>query len=241
MKYKLIRNTIILLFILLLMILYNSMSFAGEKSIIINEIFFDPVGSDLGFEWIELYNPGEDTVNIIDWKILIAGTSFSETGTFSGQIEPHSYFLICEVSVSNCNINLQKIGMQNGGDSTDGLTIVTNQGDIIDQVFYDAPNSNMLKDYTLEVVEDTKTAEVGISGESLGRRDFLDTDDSRQDFYALSNPSPSTDNVFSLSDDEVAQTGDNPFFPISIFIISFFSGILIHNYKLFKNLNGKDS
>jgi hypothetical protein len=41
---------------------------AAEK-IIINEIFSDPAGNDLGLEWIELYNPGSQSVDLGGWQI----------------------------------------------------------------------------------------------------------------------------------------------------------------------------
>jgi hypothetical protein len=39
-----------------------------SAGILITEIMYDPEGSDAKQEWIELYNPGPEAVNLADWK-----------------------------------------------------------------------------------------------------------------------------------------------------------------------------
>ena len=46
------------------------MQLNGTFPILINEVMFDPEGEDLGKEWIEIYNPGNATVNLSGWKLM---------------------------------------------------------------------------------------------------------------------------------------------------------------------------
>lgn len=42
---------------------------SGEKNIVINEVEANPLGTDTGNEWVELYNPHEYAVDVGGWKI----------------------------------------------------------------------------------------------------------------------------------------------------------------------------
>jgi hypothetical protein len=66
---------------------------SGLRSVIINEIAWAGTGSGLSNdEWIELYNPGADPINITGWKITAAdGTP---NITLNGTIPAGGYFLL---------------------------------------------------------------------------------------------------------------------------------------------------
>src|SRR3989344_6407366 len=52
--------------ILILMIIFSQIAFAGIR---LNEIMANPDPCDDKYcEWIELYNDGENSVNVINWK-----------------------------------------------------------------------------------------------------------------------------------------------------------------------------
>jgi hypothetical protein len=244
---KLIRNVLILISILLLLIFLNTKVLAGSNGIKINEIMFDPVGADLGYEWIELYNPNSVDISITNWKFQIAGTHFIDTATISGIIPANSYYLICELKVTNCNLNVSLLGFQNGGGATDGIQLLDSVGNIIDQVFYDSPNINNLVGQDGIVVENTKTAIIGKNGESLGRTNFIDTDNSFDDFLIFSIPTAATENIGIIPDDTLPQTGQNPIWLcigaliLIFFIIFSISAILSHNIKLHFKSHGKIS
>ncbi len=172
------------------------------------------------------------------WKISIAGTNFTESSTFTGQIPSHEYYLVCESAVPSCNTYVPKIGMQNGGGATDAISISNNSGEIIDQIFYDIPNINNLKDMFGNIVPSTNASVIGISGESLGRSNFIDTNVSSEDFFVFSTPTPGTQNSSEVVDQELPQTGDYSLITITLLIIVF-SAILIKRYNLFKNINVK--
>lgn len=228
------------MFILLSLIFLNQKVLAGEQSsgVIINEIFFDPIGTDSPNEWIELYNPTDTSITMTNWKILVAGSNFVESSIFTGQIPSHEYFLICENNVQNCNVNVSKIAMQNGGGATDALSILDNTAQIVDQVFYDTPNINNLKDSFGNIVLNSNSSLIGESGESLGRSNMIDTNISSEDFFVFSNPTPGLENVGQITEEELPETGDYTLM-VMILLIFIFSGILITRVNLFKNIDVK--
>ncbi|MFH1766646.1 MAG: lamin tail domain-containing protein, partial [Patescibacteria group bacterium] len=62
--------------------IFISGTWAGQPDhLVINEVLYDPLGSDLGYEFIELYNPTNQAVDLSNWVIEVAGTSFSEATT----------------------------------------------------------------------------------------------------------------------------------------------------------------
>ncbi len=48
---------------------------ANFGDIVINEIYYDPVGTDTGKEWIELHNVSTSGINLTDWKFYEAETN----------------------------------------------------------------------------------------------------------------------------------------------------------------------
>ncbi len=56
-----------LLFILLFLLLI-SLS-ASASNCVINEVMINPIDSEAYYEWIELYNPTDENINISDWKL----------------------------------------------------------------------------------------------------------------------------------------------------------------------------
>ncbi|MCK9368513.1 lamin tail domain-containing protein [Candidatus Dojkabacteria bacterium] len=244
---KLIRNILVLLSLLLLLILFNTKTLAGSNGIKINEVMFDPTGEDLGYEWIELYNPNTVDIPLDNWKIQAAGTHFLDVATLTGTIPANSYYLICELEVVGCNLNLSKLGFQNGGGATDGIQLLDSFGNIIDQIFYDIPNLNNLVGQDGLIIENSKSAIKGKSGESLGRTNFIDTDNSFIDFPIFSTPTPNAENIAVLPDEQLPQTGQNPVWIcilsciFIIFLIFLISDMLSYNIKFKQITHGKSS
>lgn len=230
---------IILIVIFFSLFIINNFVLAGSISpVIINEILFDPEGSDSPKEWIELYNNSNNVVEIVNWKILVAGSSFQESAILNATIQPFSYFLICESAVAACDVYVPKLAMQNGGGATDAISIVDNKGTIVDQVFYDLPNTYSLKDMFGNVVQDNQTSLIGKSGETIGRDNFIDTNNSSEDFYIYSTPTPRAKNFSQIVDEELPQTGSF-LLTYLILLIFIFSGILLARYNLLIFNHGK--
>eukprot|EP01012_Entosiphon_sulcatum_P016809 TRINITY_DN21692_c0_g1_i1.p1 TRINITY_DN21692_c0_g1~~TRINITY_DN21692_c0_g1_i1.p1 ORF type:complete len:471 (+),score=47.52 TRINITY_DN21692_c0_g1_i1:23-1414(+) len=65
-----------------------------HQPLLISKLFVNPPGNDLYYEWIELYNPSNNTVNLVGWSLLFRnGTVMFELD--AGVVEPRSSALIC--------------------------------------------------------------------------------------------------------------------------------------------------
>lgn len=168
-----------------------------ENHVVINEVVYDPEGTDLGYEWIELYNPTQSGINLAGWKIQAGGSSFQDVITISSEnpiiLNPESFYLIGEQEVSGANLNVERLAFQNGGSETDGIRILDSSGVVIDTLLYDEPNANNLPDdsgnpginFAIDVA----------SGASLGRDGLgTDTNDSGLDFKEYTSPTPGAAN-----------------------------------------------
>ena len=188
---------------------------AFGQDILINEVLYNPDGSDDGAEWVEICNAGSDTVDLSGWALQNAGTSWSDVFVLEdGFLAPGEYLVIG--SGSDSHPGSFDPNLQNGGSSSDGLRLVDASGLVIDTVLYDSPNSNGL----LDDLGSTKggTAPEASSGHSIGRSpDCTDTDDSTIDFAEFETPSPGAQNtagggsgVCELGDVKINEFMANP-------------------------------
>lgn len=89
-------------------------------------------------EWLELYNPGDNQVDLSGWKILVSGELLLN---LSGTISPGQYFLIERVTPSspdpiidvsgNISISFGSGGLNNSGDR---LELIDSEGNTIDLI-----------------------------------------------------------------------------------------------------------
>ena len=63
------------IFFLLLFLFFLPLKVLGA-GVVLNEVFFDPSGSDTGKEWIELYNPTSEEADISGWEVYLDGTGY---------------------------------------------------------------------------------------------------------------------------------------------------------------------
>ncbi|MEA3356978.1 MAG: lamin tail domain-containing protein, partial [Patescibacteria group bacterium] len=78
---------------------------ASPETILINEVMYDPDGADSGYEWLELINLSDSTVNLEGWTIQVAGNSFADkTELPEYWIEPGSIVLVGEPNVPDTDI-----------------------------------------------------------------------------------------------------------------------------------------
>ena len=165
------------------------------QTIVINEIMYDPDGADTGFEWIELYNNGDNVVDLNNWVLSKAGSSFETIFVFEANlIQPYSYFLIGEEFVPNTDL-IETLVFQNGGTATDGIQLVSPDGLYSDTVLYDSPNSNNLPD-DLDNPAINFAPDVS-SGNSLARKqDGVDSNNCEIDFFECENLTPNEANLY---------------------------------------------
>lgn len=165
--------------------------------IVINEFLYDPIGSDTGYEWVELYNPSGNAVNLLDWTLLKAGTNFTECYVFPAyELLPGDFLLLGETHVEGAHL-YASLALQNGGSATDGIRLQSSDGSYTDTVLYDEPNSNSLPDDKLD--PGIWFAPDVDSGHSLARKhDGIDSDNSEQDWFDCLEPSPGSENFYPV-------------------------------------------
>ena len=165
----------------------------APAAVVINEVLYDPEGEDTGKEWIELYNNGENSVNLQGATLETGGSSF--TGVFTLPyfiLRPGRYLLIGGAQVPEATFQAN-LALQNGGSETDGIRYVAPDGLYTDTVLYDSLNTNGLPDDT--GLPGSSFAPDVPAGYSLARQvNGLDTDASGADFLPCAMPSPGLPN-----------------------------------------------
>ena len=167
------------------------------QGVVINEVSYDPDGADTGYEWIELYNNSNLIVNLQDWTIEKAGTSFELIFTFPDiNIEHHSFLLIGEEFVPNTDLTLS-LAFQNGGSESDGIRLTSADGLYTDTILYDSPNTNELPDDVSNPGEYFAHDVVG--GNTIARKhDGEDSNNCEIDFFECEVPTPGEANFYPI-------------------------------------------
>ena len=170
------------------------------QNVVINEVLYDPDGSDSGYEWIELYNNSEQSVNLNGWMIRKAGSQFELVyafDLFSGYTIPsHSYFLIGEEFVPDTDLTTS-LAFQNGGSETDGIRLISADGLYTDTILYDSPNDNELPD---DISNPGEYFAPDVSdGNTLARKhDGEDSNNCELDFFECNEPTPGEANFYPI-------------------------------------------
>ncbi|MDD5624246.1 MAG: lamin tail domain-containing protein [Candidatus Cloacimonetes bacterium] len=197
-----------------------------DAEIVINEVCYDPQGPDSGYEWIELYNNGNEDINLQGAKILCGGRTFQlvyELPSFI--LRAHRFLLIGESQITQAQL-ITPLGFQNGGAETDGIRYVSPDGTYTDTILYDSPNTNQLPDDT--GVTGSAFAPDVPEGYSLARIiDGLDTNNCELDFLSESHPTPGFPNHryidYALLAPEVYLSDDFWYYQVVVKNISLFS------------------
>ncbi len=184
-------------------VFFLAFSSTGSAYVLIDELYYDHPGTDLGYEYVELYNTGTSAVNLDGWRIQWAGTDFTHaeyqiTGNY--WIEGGGYFLIGGSNVHGVFgvppdiVHNFDPPFQNSGTETDGVRIINDLDPFTwsDTVLYGTPNSNNLpKDINGPPADDDECAPDVEEGQSLSRlASHIDSQNCRLDFQVLANPDP---------------------------------------------------
>ncbi len=179
-------------FILLLATAYP-FAVAAEE-IMVTGVLYDPEGADSGYEWIELYNPVNDSISLEDYHIEMGNganqndwTIIWEGGT--GQsISSNGYFLIGEKDVVPVPDDISSLGIQNG---PDGIRL-KNNGTIIGTIGW---GDHIYPEYyegSPAVLASSGSALIRVNNNSEGTVLYQDTGNNSADFYEEQNPLPHT-------------------------------------------------
>lgn len=162
-------------------------------AVVINEIMYDPVGTDTGYEWVELYNNGTEDIDLEGAKLQAGGAGFTDVFVFPHYVlRAGRIVLIGEQNITQAVFTTPLV-MQNGGDATDGVRFISADGLYTDTVLYDEPNQNNLTD-DLGNIGTTFAPDVA-AGSSLARNaDGWDTNNCETDFRAEASPTPGLSN-----------------------------------------------
>jgi hypothetical protein len=159
--------------------------------IVINEVLYDPEGSDTGCEFVEIANCGREGVSLTGW-VLETGNGASPddwtvewVGGDLDYLQPGAILLVGESDVVPAPDYVTALDLQNG---PDGLR-VTDGHAVVDLVGWGEP---LFQEYY-----EGSPAGDAASGSSLARvPDCFDHDDNSLDFVACSTPTPGLRNVF---------------------------------------------
>lgn len=164
----------------------------GSKTLIINELMYNPLGTELEGEWIELFNVGDDT-NVKDWIITDRdGATF----TFPDILVPTHYFVLIYIKTGNITyqpnttilyMNRTWSMLNNGGDD---LLLVDSQGTAIDYVNYGSGSAVDYPIFPLNWTGTNKTVSEGFSYALMPDGEDLDSDEN----WLQNAPSPGTFN-----------------------------------------------
>ncbi len=179
--------------------------------ILVNELFYDPAGTDGGYEYIILYNATEEEIDLTGWEIQWGGTDFTygiysipSVALGSGEGLLIGGDLMSQVPDITYNFNFQN------GPASDGVRITDGSQTVIDTVIYGSPNESGLPgDGGLDPYPDEMCAPDPMSGKALVR-DALhtDTDDCSIDFTAANPIGDCWDDDVDGFDDEACGGTD---------------------------------
>ncbi len=140
-------------FILLLVLITPSYA-------LINEIMYNPVGSDIGHEWIEIYNGQNTQINLSKWKFYESGINHGLTlkqGVFL--LQPDDYAIICDNSSSflsaypdfSGNLIQSSFSLSNTGEN---LVIKNEFGEVVDNIIYSNSTGGNGNGFSIGLVND---------------------------------------------------------------------------------------
>lgn len=186
-KYFKYQTPLVLIFVVLLV--FTEKSSASTSSILINEI--QTAGISANDEFVELYNPTSEIIDISSWSIQYrggGGASYNKKNFVSGSVIPaNGYFLVAHGGSGNYSGNTTPdMSWSQSFSSTGGnIFLVNNQAMLTDD------NADSIVD---KVVYGTSGAVAPEAGKSIGRIDGNDTDNNFVDFFVLENLSPKKEN-----------------------------------------------
>jgi cardiolipin synthase len=190
-----------LLFLIVILLIISSKK--GSADVLINEVMYDPELNENYYEWIELYNPTNQSINLTGWSITDnSATDFLEGDFDHGNgttiMPSYSYAIIADYgtkiyenfSIPDNTIKLyvDDSSIGNGlGNNGDKLILKNETETTIDTVEWiiDYPDVSGTPADSVE------------ENHSLSRYQNIDTDNSSNDFYDCSNPTPGSENIIT--------------------------------------------
>ena len=138
--------------ILIALIVTGFLAFTSSAEVVVNELYYDHTSTDTNHEFIELYNNGDEDVDLTGWQVQWGGTDFSY-GTydfpFGTTIYAGDYLLIGgSETATDFGVTpdlIHPFTFQNGGTATDAVRVIDADSLYHDTCLYDWPNTNNLE------------------------------------------------------------------------------------------------
>lgn len=179
---------------MLLLLALSPLATAGD--ILLNEVLYDPSGSDGGAEWIELCNAGSETVDLTDWQLQVTSSgAWTESYTWSaGSIAPGEYLYLGPAMDTGEESVTFSPNLPNATSATAGMRLLMADGSTISDTLIYGHDTNTHGFADDEGDTDQIASDTG-SGESLYRwPDCTDSGDSSVDFSVSGEPTPGFEN-----------------------------------------------
>jgi hypothetical protein len=169
--------------------------------IIINEIQFE-TASETKDEFIELYNPNNEEIDLTCWKLEKYASKQNPTSTpslttlipsskFQGKIKPYGYFLITSSSTKEKYQGDLSYAESYSISKNNVIILRKPNGEISDLVGYGYDKEKIYK------YENFPFIAQNFENKSIQRKNFQDTDDNSKDFW-LHKPSPKNSSITEL-------------------------------------------
>jgi hypothetical protein len=107
-------------------------SAGGASDVVINEIAWAGTAESSNDEWIELYNAGDEVVDLSGWSIEDDGSTVYEI--VEGEIGAYAYFLIEDSEETVANMKASSFAGLSLANSGDELVLKDEMGHVIDEV-----------------------------------------------------------------------------------------------------------
>ncbi len=169
---------------------------AGASRLKVNEFLVNPPGTDsqVGLDWIEIYNAGTAPETVTGWKIQVrTGASWGDEATLpTATIAPGDWYLVGGANVAGVDVPVGGFDLGSGSDG-DGVRLSDCKGYPVDTVAYGGVNLDGINDDSHDPA--LSVAPAAGENQSLQRvQDGYDTGDCRQDFAVQLSPTPGAAN-----------------------------------------------
>jgi hypothetical protein len=169
--------------------------------ILINEIQFE-TASGTKDEFIELYNPNNEEIDLTCWKLEKYASKQNSTSTptlttlipsskFQGKIKPNGYFLITSSSTKEKYQGDLSYAESYSISENNVIILRKPNGEISDLVGYGGDAQKIYQ------YENSPFIDQNFENKSIQRKNFRDTDDNSKDFW-LHKPSPKNSSITEL-------------------------------------------
>jgi spore coat protein H len=124
------------------LLFFDEIPFPATYSVVINEINYNSPGNHNTGDWIELYNPNNQSVDLSSWIFRDASDAHNYIFPNGTIIQPDSFLVVCEDTLGYTlfnNTNIQYLGNLGYGFSGAGelIRLFNANGQLIDSVMYD--------------------------------------------------------------------------------------------------------